>query len=169
MHTVTTHSQAAKAQTDHYHQKKTPFGYSVVDNLPQNAKSWIDVCLSIIRAKIKQCMGRPTGLSCVQLGKPGTPIPKHSSFKRVVSPNLGEYPFAYVDLDIDRRVTSLLKSLGNSEQKMKTGKKVTRAFERMESKLEEYCTLGEKDTYFPFSDEDAYGLSIDEIQQTSTR
>ena len=93
------------------------------DKLPKNAESWINVCLHIIRAKIKQCIRSRTDLSCVRLGKPGTPVPKKSSFKRVVSPNLGEYPLEYVDLDIDRRVTSLLKSLHKSEQKMKTGKK----------------------------------------------
>ena len=122
--------QAAENQTKQYYTKKHSFGYSVKDELPKNAKQWIEVCLQTIRAKIKKCLIRPTDISCIRLGKPGltnthththtrdrshmhslihtgTPVPVKSAYKRIVSPNLGEYPYEYVDLNIDRRVTTL--------------------------------------------------------------
>ena len=62
--------------------------HDVYDKLPANAKKYIKVCLSsILRTKLSKCMREPASNVRILRGKPGTPIPKKSIYKRVSNPN----------------------------------------------------------------------------------
>lgn len=95
----------------------------------------------------------------------GTATPKKSSFIRVVSTNLGEYPYEYVERDVDKNVDSMLTSFRHSEVQFMRISKPSKAFIRMQNKLLEYSKESKSGTLFPFSQQKAYGLSIESMQE----
>ena len=94
---------------------KSDAGYSVLEKLPSNAKTYIKVCTAILQQKLNECMSKPVknnslthcftnahnhSLTQVTMrnvikGKPGSKTVDKSKFKRVVSDTLGEYPFQF--------------------------------------------------------------------------
>ena len=74
MHAVCVHPNHARNRA--YHARARKAGYDIYDKLPANAKSYIKVCLSILRAKLTKCMSEPDINVRILKGKPGTPIPE---------------------------------------------------------------------------------------------
>ena len=151
-----------------YHKNPREAGYIVKDKLPVNANKYIRVCLNILRAKLKKCMREPICNIKVLPGKPGTPIPKKSAYKRVSSPNLGEYPHEYTNTRTKTRIQSLLCALKAGEDTMRKYKFKGLGFRSMHEKLVQYCnkkgSMGLGDRSYPFANKKIYGLSVEILQ-----
>ena len=141
-------------------------GYSVLGQLPKIAPSWIDMATSVIRSQVKLCILSPVGDEQVRLGKPGTRLDvEKSSYERVVSPTLGEYPIEYTHNYNARRTSIRLKTLLTKMKKYHTDKVKVYTKPGLCDLLHTYTRMSKADTVFPFADNSVFGLSVESMHE----
>ena len=158
--------QVANDHNTVYHRHQRKDGYSVADELPKNAQKYIQCCLKILRAQICLCLSNKVDLDDVKKGKPGSgQEPANSQYRRVVSSNLGEYPYSYVSTRTSKSIKSLVQCLCKGRVKMKKYPVKAKGFGSLHTHLINYCSASEGDTVFPFASENKFGMSIASMKQ----
>ena len=101
-------------------------------------------------------------------GKPGSgDEPDDSLFRRVISPNLGEYPYSYVSTRTSKCIKSLIKCLYGGRVTMDKYPVKAKGFDDMKTHLIKYCSNSAGDTVFPFANKHVFGLSVASMKQAS--
>ena len=85
--------------------------------------------------------------------------------RRVISPNLGEYPYTFITTNINVRVKRVIASLIEANKLVKDTSKLNVGTE-FHSILEKYNdAVTASPQVFPFDNDDTYGLSVSKLKQ----